>query len=62
MPLYLIILALVVLGVILWLVFKYVPMDADIRQIIKVVVIIAVILWLLQAFGLLDALKTITIP
>lgn len=57
-----VVLALVVLGVVLWLVFKYVPMDADVRQIIKVVVIVAVVLWLLSVFGLLDALKAITIP
>lgn len=62
MPIYIIVLALVVLGILLWLVFKYIPMDADIKQIIKIVVIVAVVLWLLQVFGLLDALKTITIP
>lgn len=62
MPLFVVVLALIVLGVVLWLVFKYVPMDADVKQIIKVVVIVAVVLWLLQVFGLLDALKTITIP
>lgn len=62
MPIYIIVLALVVLGILLWLVFKYIPMDADIKQIIKIVVIVAVVLWLLQVFGLLDALKTITVP
>ena len=38
---------LIVIGVLLWLVNTYIPMDARIKQIINAVVIIAVILWLL---------------
>ena len=44
---------LVVVGVILWAVNTYIPMDAKIKQILNVVVVIAVILWLLAAFGVL---------
>ena len=45
--------ALVVVGVILWAVNTYIPMDAKIKQILNVVVVIAVILWLLSVFGVL---------
>jgi hypothetical protein len=44
---------LIMVGVLLWLVNTYVPMDEKIKQIINVVVVIAVVLWLLTLFGLL---------
>ena len=52
---------LVVVGVILWLVNTYIPMDAKIKSILNVVVVILVVVWLLQAFGLLDSLKNLTL-
>ena len=52
-----ILLVLVVVGVILWLVNTYIPMDRKIKNILNVVVVIVVIIWLLQAFGLLDPIK-----
>jgi hypothetical protein len=52
---------LVVVGVLLWLVNTYIPMDGKIKSILNAVVVIAVVLWLLQAFGLLDSLKSIHI-
>ena len=47
------VLVLVVVGVLLWAVNTYVPMDAKIKQILNVAVVIAVVLWLLAVFGLL---------
>ncbi len=47
---------LVVVGVLLWAVNTYIPMDGKIKQILNVVVVIAVVLWLLSAFGLLGGL------
>ena len=44
---------LVVVGVILWLVNNYLPMDGKIKSIINIIVVIAVIIWLLQSFGIL---------
>jgi hypothetical protein len=38
---------LIVIGVLLWLVNSYIPMDANIQKIINAVVVIAVVLWLL---------------
>jgi len=56
MPLLTIILVLIVVGVLLWLVNNYIPMDGKIKGILNAVVVILVVLWLLQAFGLLGTL------
>jgi len=45
---------LIVVGVLLWLVNTYIPMDAKIKRILNAVVVIIVVLWLLQSFGLLS--------
>jgi hypothetical protein len=47
------IVVLVVVGVILWAVNTYIPMDGKIKKILNVAVVIVVILWLLAVFGLL---------
>jgi len=57
MPLLTVLLILIVVGVILWLINTYIPMDRKIKNILNVVVVIAVIIWLLKVFGLLDSLK-----
>jgi len=54
-------LILVVVGVILWLINTYIPMDRKIKNILNVVVVIVVVLWLLKAFGLLDSLGNVRI-
>lgn len=59
MSLLTVIIVLVVVGVLLWLVNTYIPMDGKIKSILNVVVVIAVVIWLLQAFGLLDSLGSI---
>jgi hypothetical protein len=41
---------LIVIGVLLWLVNAYIPMDAKIKQILNIVVVIAVVLWILSLF------------
>lgn len=55
------VITLVVVGILLWLVNNYVPMDGKIKRILNVVVVIVVVIWLLQAFGLLGALQKIRI-
>lgn len=50
---------LVIVGILLWLVNTYIPMDGKIKTILNVVVVIIVILWLLSAFGVLDSLSNI---
>ena len=61
MPLINLIIVLVVVGVILWLINNYIPMDWKIKRILNVVVVIGVILWLLSAFGIIGSLSTIRI-
>lgn len=41
---------LIVIGVLLWLVNTYIPMDGTIKRIINVVVIVAVVVWILSLF------------
>jgi multisubunit Na+/H+ antiporter MnhE subunit len=55
MSLFSILVGLIVVGVILWLVNNFIPMDRKIKSILNVVVIILVVLWLLNAFGFLGS-------
>jgi hypothetical protein len=54
-----VVIVLIVVGVLLWLVNNYLPMDGKIKSILNGVVVIAVVLWLLQAFGVLGSLSSI---
>jgi hypothetical protein len=54
-----ILIALVVVGVLLFLVNTYIPMDGKIKRILNGVVVIVVVLWLLQAFGVIGAIDGI---
>ena len=53
------VIALIVVGVLLWLVNNYIPMDHKIKSILNIVVVVAVVVWLLQVFGLLGSLESI---
>jgi hypothetical protein len=53
---------LIVIGVLLWLVNSYIPMDGKIKKILNVVVVICVVVWLLYAFGILDRSTDIRVP
>jgi hypothetical protein len=55
------VIVLVVVGVVLWLINSYIPMQTTIKKILNVVVIIVVVLWLLSAFGVIDNLNNIHI-
>ena len=59
MPLLQILEVLVVVGVLLWLVNRFIPMQGSIKSILNGVVVIAVVLWLLNAFGLFHSLSRI---
>jgi hypothetical protein len=56
------VIVLIVVGVLLWLVNSYIPMDPKIKSILNVVVIIVVILWLLSVFGIFNSLGVIRVP
>ena len=55
------VIVLIVVGVLLWLVNAYIPMDGKIKSILNAVVVIAVVIWLLQVFGLLGSLQGIRV-
>jgi len=61
MPLLQVVIILIVVGVLLWLINSYIPMQATIKKILNAVVVIAVVIWLLNVFGLLDSLLNIHI-
>jgi formate/nitrite transporter FocA (FNT family) len=52
-PLVQVLLALIVVGVLLWLVNTFIPMASSIKSILNAVVIIVVVVWLLNIFGLM---------
>ena len=55
------IITLIVVGVLLWLVNNFIPMDAKIKNILNIVVVVAVVLWLLNMLGLMDSLRGIRV-
>lgn len=56
-----IVLILIVVGFLLWLVNRFIPMAGSIKTILNVVVIIAVILWVLSAFGIIPGIPGLKI-
>ena len=59
MPLTQVIMVLIVVGVILWLINRFIPMAGSIKSILNVVVVIVVVFWLLNIFGVLSSLSSI---
>jgi fatty acid desaturase len=61
MSLITIVITLIVVGVLLWLVNTYIPMDGKIKKILNIVVVVVVVLWLLHVFGILDHLRNVRV-
>jgi hypothetical protein len=61
MPLIQLVIVLAVVGVVLWLINSYIPMQATIKKILNVVVVIGVIIWLLSVFGVIGNISAIRI-
>ena len=61
MPLTTVFAVLIVVGVILWLINTYIPMDRRIKNILNAVAVIVVVIWLLRAFGVLDSINNLNI-
>jgi hypothetical protein len=61
MPLLQIVEVLIVVGVLLWLVNRFIPMQGSIKSILNGVVVIGVVLWLLNIFGLFHSLSNVHI-
>ena len=62
MSLVTVVITLIVIGVLLWLVNTYIPMDGKIKKILNAVVVICVVVWLLFAFGVLNNSGDIRVP
>jgi hypothetical protein len=62
MPLINVVLTLIVVGVLLWLINRFIPMQSTIKSILNIVVVIAVVIWLLYAFGIISNSGNITVP
>jgi len=61
MSLITLVLVLVVVGVVLWLINSFIPLQSTMKKILNAVVVIVVILWLLSAFGIIDSISTVRI-
>lgn len=61
MPLINVVFILIVVGVLLWLVNRFIPMQGTIKSILNGVVVIAVVLWLLGVFGLFSSFSHIRV-
>jgi hypothetical protein len=61
MPLLTIVITLIVVGVLLWLINSFIPMDRKIKSILNVVVLIVVVIWLLNVFGVIGSMSNIHI-
>jgi prepilin signal peptidase PulO-like enzyme (type II secretory pathway) len=55
------IVTLIVIGVLLWLINIYIPMDPKIRQIVNGAVVVAVVVWLLNVLGLMDTIRGVRV-
>jgi len=53
MPIIQIFVVLIVVGILLWLVNRFIPMAGSIKSILNAVVVIVVVVWLLNVFGLM---------
>ena len=60
-PLIHILLTVVVVGILLWLVNRFIPMQSTIKGILNGIVVIILVLWLLQVFGLFSTLSNIRV-
>jgi hypothetical protein len=54
-------LVIIIVGVLLWAVNTYIPMDHKIKNILNIVVVIVVIIWVLKVFGLFSYLMNIQV-
>ena len=61
MPLIQLIIVLAIVGVVLWVINSYIPMQTTIKKILNVVVVVAVVVWLLSVFGVIGNISSIRI-
>lgn len=56
------IITLIVIGVLMWLVNTYIPMQPTLKNILNIVVIICVVIYLLSVFGVLGGVHDVPVP
>lgn len=56
-----VIIVIVLVGVLLWAINSFIPMDSKIRNILNAVVVIVLLVWLLQAFGILGSISGVRV-
>ena len=61
MPLTTIIITIVAVGLVLWLINRFIPMQGQIKSILNGLVVIVLVLWLANLFGLFDHLRNIRV-
>jgi hypothetical protein len=61
MPLIHLVIVLAIVGVVLWVINSYIPMQSTIKKILNVVVVVAVVVWLLSVFGVIGNISAIRI-
>ena len=61
MSLITIVITLIVVGVLLWLINTYIPMDGKIKKVLNIVVMVVVVLWLLNVFGVWGHVKDVRV-
>ena len=61
MPLIQVVITLIAVGIVLWLVNRFIPMQATIKSILNGVVVIAVVLWIANLYGLFNSLSRVHI-
>ena len=61
MSLIALILTLVVVGIVLWAINTFIPLDPKVKSILNIVVIVFLILWLLKALGLWEAMSHVRV-
>jgi cytochrome c biogenesis protein CcdA len=61
MPILTIVIVIIGVGVILWLINSFIPMQRTIKRVLNAVIIIILVIWLLKIFGVLDSLQNVQI-
>ena len=62
MPLLSLVIVLIVIGVALYLINRYIPMASSIKTILNVLVVVVTCVWVLQAVGLWNNVSTFRVP
>lgn len=62
MPVLTLLITLIVIGVITWAVTAFIPMDGNIKMLIRVVAVVIALFYILNAFGVIGGLSGVNVP